>query len=176
MSDELRGRGRSASDADDHLAAYLNEHLLASEGGVHAFKAAARTFEGSAHEAALLTLADEIARDRRDLAKLIQQLGFRPKGWKRLFTLVFRAVGSINPINLLRIRRGSMAQFELDFLTGAVRAKRSMWDALLELAEDDPRLDRRFLAALQLRADQQIDELQRINRETVRERFSPRDA
>lgn len=159
------------SEADDHLAAYLNEHLLASEGGVHAFKAASRTFAGSPHEAALLALADEIARDRRDLARLIEQLGFRPKGWKRLLTLVFRAGGSVNPINLLRLRRGSMAQFELDFLTGAVRAKRSMWDALLALAEDDARLDRTLLAALQLRADQQIDELQRISRETVGERF-----
>jgi hypothetical protein len=65
-----------------------------------------------------------------------------------------------------------MAQFELDFLTGAVRAKRSMWDALLELAEDDPRLDRQLLVALQLRADQQIDELRRISLATVHERFA----
>jgi hypothetical protein len=163
------------SDADDNLATYLNEHLLASEGGVHAFKAAARTFEGTPHEATLLALSDEIARDRRDLAKLIQQLGFRPKGWKRLMTLAMRVGGSVNPVNLLRLRRGSMAQLELDFLTGAVRAKQSMWDALLELETDDPRFDRRLLEDLHLRADQQIAEVQRINRETVRERFH-RDA
>lgn len=159
--------------ADAALAAYLNEHLLASEGGVQAFKAAARTFEGTKHEAELLALADEIARDRRDLARLIQHLGYRPKGWKRLLTVVLRAGGSVNPVNLLRIRRSSLAQFELDFLTGAVRAKRSMWDALLELAEDDRRFEVRMLRALQLRADQQIAELARINRETVRERFLP---
>lgn len=164
------------SDADDNLAAYLNEHLLASEGGVQAFKAAARTFEGTRHERELLALADEIARDRGDLARLIQRLGFRPKGWKRLLTLTLRAGGSINPVNLLRLRRSSMAQFELDFLTGAVRAKRSMWDALLELADDDRRFEVRMLRALQLRADQQIAELMRINRETVRERFLPSDA
>ncbi|WP_347754810.1 hypothetical protein [Agrococcus sp. ProA11] len=164
------------TDADDHLAAYLNEHLLASEGGVQAFKAAARTFEGTKHERDLLALADEIARDRGDLARLIQQLGFRPKGWKRLLTLALRAGGSVNPVNLLRLRRSSMAQFELDFLTGAVRAKRSMWDALLELAEDDPRFEDRMLRALQLRADQQIEQLVRINRETVRERFLRGDA
>jgi hypothetical protein len=165
MSDDRR------TDADEHLASYLNEHLLAAEGGVQAFKAAARTFEGTRHEAALLALSDEIARDRRDLARLIQELGFRPKGWKRLLTLLVRAGGSVNPVNLLRLRRGSMAQMELDFLTGAVRGKQSMWDALLELETDDPRLDRRFLEALHLRADQQIAEIQRINRETVRERF-----
>ncbi|MGM1029002.1 MAG: hypothetical protein ACQEWM_03905 [Actinomycetota bacterium] len=170
MTDDRR------SEADENLATYLNEHLLASEGGVQAFKAAAHTFEGTKHEAALLALSDEIERDRRDLAKIIQKLGFRPKGWKRLLTVVLRVGGRANPVNLLRRRGGSLAQFELDFLTGAVRAKRSMWDALLELAEDDPRQDRTLLVSLQLRADQQIAEVQRINRETVRERFLPRDA
>lgn len=159
------------SDADEHLAAYLNEHLLAGEGGVQAFHAAARTFEGSSHERALLALADEIARDRRDLARIIHRLGFRPAGWKRMLTLAIKAAGSINPVNLLRQRRSSMAQFELDFLTGAVRAKLSMWEALLELSESDDRFDRALLLDLERRAEEQIAEIQRINRETVRERF-----
>ncbi|MCH1881422.1 hypothetical protein [Agrococcus sp. ARC_14] len=163
--------GSSRSDADEHLATYLNEHLLASEGGLQAFQAAARTFEGTRHEPALLALAEDIARDRRDLARLIQHLGFRPAGWKRLLTLAFQTVGSINPVNLLRIRRGSMAQLELDVLTGMVRAKLSMWDALLELAERDDRFDRALLTDLQGRAEGQIIELQRISRESVRERF-----
>lgn len=161
-----------ASAADDRLAAYLNEHLLASEGGLRAFHAAVRTWQGTAHEAPLRALQDEIARDRRDLARLIQQLGFRPAGWKRLLTLAFRAVGEANPINLFRLRRGSMAQLELDVLTGMVRAKLSMWDALLELATDDARFDVRMLEALKLRAEQQIAELQRISLATCRERFA----
>ncbi|GEK79188.1 hypothetical protein [Agrococcus baldri] len=162
-----------ASDAHDHLAAYLNEHLLASEGGLHAFRAAARTWEGTPHERTLLALADEIARDRKDLAVLIDRLGYRPAGWKRLLTLAFRAGGSANPINFLRMRGGSMAQLELDVLTGMVRAKLSMWDALLELAEDDARFDGRMLQALRRRAEQQITELQNLARSTVRARFLP---
>ena len=161
------------SEADEHLATYLNEHLLASEGGLRAFHAAARTWEGTAHEAPLLALKDELARDRKDLARLIQQLGFRPAGWKRLLTLAFRVIGELNPINFFRMRRGSMAQLELDTLTGMVRAKLSMWDALLELSENDPRFDVRLLQALKLRAEQQIAELQRISRATCRERFLP---
>ena len=98
-------------------------------------------------------------------------LGFRPQGWKRLLTLALRAGGSINPVNLLRLRRSSAAQFELDFLTGAVRAKLSMWEALLELSESDDRFDRALLLDLERRAEGQIAEIQRINRETVRERF-----
>ena len=69
-----------------------------------------------------------------------------------------------------------MAQFELDFLTGAVRAKLSMWEALLELSESDDRFDRALLLDLERRAEEQIAEIQRINRETVRERFLPPEA
>ena len=171
MTDAAR-HDASADDAQRHLVAYLNEHLLASEGGVRAFHAAARTFEGTPHEQALRALAADVERDRRDLVKIIRAIGSRPTAWKRLLTGLLRLGGSINPVNLLRRRRSSMAQFELDFLTGAVRAKRSMWDALLELAPTDPRLDRTLLEALQLRADQQIAEVQRISRATVRERFA----
>ncbi|WP_241249116.1 hypothetical protein [Agrococcus sp. KRD186] len=160
-------------DAHDHLAAYLNEHLLASEGGLKAFDAAAGTWAGTRHEQTLRALADEIARDRKDLALLIERLGYRPAGWKRLLTLAFRTGGSANPVNVLRMRGGSMAQLELDVLTGMVRAKVSMWDALLTLAEDDPRFEVRMLEALRRRAEQQITELQFVAHETVRERFLP---
>lgn len=163
--------GDRHSEADEHLATYLNEHLLASEGGLRAFKAAADTWAGTPQEQTLRALVDEIDRDRRDLARIIQRLGFRPAGWKRMLTLGFAAIGRVNPVNLLRRRSGSMAQLELDVLTGAVRAKRSMWDALLEVAEHEPRLDRRLLADLQSRADQQIAELQRVALATARERF-----
>ncbi|MCR8669610.1 hypothetical protein [Agrococcus sp. HG114] len=168
----MADRERPRASAHANLSTYLNEHLLASEGGVRAFHAAAKTFEGSPHEQALLALADEVDRDRRDLARIIQGLGYRPKGWKRVLTVVLRAGGSVNPVNLLRLRRSSMAQFELDFLTGAVRAKLSMWQALLELSETDPRPDRALLDDLVRRAEHQIAELQRISRETVRERFA----
>jgi hypothetical protein len=167
-------RNTADDDAHDHLAAYLNEHLLASEGGLRAFHAAQRTWAGTRHEATLAALVGEIERDRRDLAGIIQRLDYRPAPWKRALTGVLRSVGEVNPVNLLRRRGGSMAQLELDVLTGMVRAKLSMWDALLELAEDDPRFDVRMLEALKLRAEQQIAELQRVAHESVRERFLPR--
>ncbi|SFS11240.1 hypothetical protein SAMN04487783_1541 [Agrococcus baldri] len=164
------GSGTTRLD-DEHLADYLNEHLLASEGGLRAFKAAADTWAGTPHERTLHALVGEIERDRHDLAQLIQRLGYRPTGWKRALTLAFATVGRANPVNLLRRTGGSMAQLELDVLTGAVRAKRSMWDTLLEIAGDEPRLDPRLLHDLAARADQQIGELQNISRATCRDRF-----
>ncbi|WP_404312151.1 hypothetical protein LG314_12770 [Agrococcus terreus] len=166
---------RTASDADERLGAYLNEHLLGAEGGVRAFRAAVRTWEGTPHEAALDALADEVDRDRRDLARIIMRLGHKPAGWKRLLTGLLRTIGTAGPYNLLRQRRASTAQIELDLLTGAVRAKRLMWEALLELAEDDARHDVPLLRDLVARADHQLDELARITLATVRERFGNGD-
>lgn len=165
-------RPDASADAHGNLSTYLNEHLLASEGGVKAFHAAAKTFEGTPHEQVLVALAEEVDRDRRDLAKIIQQLGYRPQGWKRALTLLLRAGGSVNPVNLLRMRRSSMTQLELDFLTGAVRGKLSMWQALIELSATDSRFDRALLDDLVRRSEHQIAEVQRISHETVRERFA----
>ena len=161
----------SASDAEAQLRAYLNEHLLGSEGGLRAFRAAAHTWAGTRHEATLLAIGDDIARDRRDLARIVRAVGQRPAAWKRLLTGAVSAVGHLAPYNLLRRRGSSMAQLELDILTGAVRAKRSMWDALLVVAESDARLDRALLDDLRDRADAQIAALQRLSLETVEERF-----
>lgn len=163
--------GERAEDQEEHLATYLNEHLLASEGGLRAFHAAAKTWAGTPHERELLKLADQIDRDRRDLARIIHRLGHRPAAWKRLLTLSFRAVGSVNPVNFFRQRDSSMAQLELDMLTGAVRAKLSMWDALLDMDAEDDRFDRDLLADLKARAEHQIADLQRISLTTWHERF-----
>lgn len=161
----------TSTDADTALSNYLNGHLLASEGGLRAFNAAVRTWQDSAHEQSFSDLKHEIARDRRDLARIIRRLGFKPAAWKRVLTGIAQTAGELNPVNLLRQRGGSMSQLELDVLTGMVRTKLSMWDTLLKLAEHDSRLDTDLLRDLRRRAEEQIDELQRIAFETFDERF-----
>lgn len=161
------------SDADERLAAYLNEHLLGSEGGVEAFRAAGRTWAGTPHAAAIERLAADVARDRRDLARLVLSLGLRPARWKRLLTGALRAIGAAAPYNLLRRRRASTAQLELDVLMGAVRAKLAMWEVLHELARIDARIDALLAERLRERAERQLDELRRVSLATCAERFGP---
>lgn len=167
----MPGTRRPASEADAALGRYLNEHLLASEGGLHAFRAGLDTWRGTGQEEALRFLVEDIARDRRDLARLIRRLGHRPALWKRLLTAAFRIGGRLGPLNPRRTRDGSAAQLELDTLTGMVRAKLSMWDALLECADAVPGLERAALAELRERAVRQIETIQRISLVTCRARF-----
>ncbi len=150
---------------------YINQHFLGSEGGVNAFRAAATTWRGTPHEAALLSLCEQVKADRKDLGGLVRALGYSGHPLKAALTLAVRAAGRLNPVNLLRTRQAGMAQVELDVLTGMLRAKLSMWETLLLVATRDPRLDVQLLRDLQRRAESQIAQVHRVIEASWEERF-----
>lgn len=153
------------------LSNYLNEHFLGSEGGVNAFRAAADTWKGTAHEAALLSLCRQVMADREDLGGLVKRLGYGGHPLKAVFTHAVRLLGRVNPVNLLRRRHSGLAQVELDVLTGMLNAKLAMWDTLLLVAGKDPRLDTALLRDLKARATDQISQVRGVIEATWEERF-----
>lgn len=157
----------------DHevYAGYLNAHLLASEAGLRAFKSATATWAGTPHEKTMRLLVTHIAADRRDLLALIEALGYRESVLKLWLTNAARVAGTFNPVNILRLRKRPSTQLELDTLTGMVRAKLSMWEALIAVQPRDPRLVLSGLEELESRAQTQIDLIQSISRDSVEERF-----
>lgn len=157
----------------DHevYAGYLNAHLLASEAGLRAFKSATATWQGTKHEQTMRLLVAHIASDRRDLRTLIEQLGYRESLLKLWLTNAARVAGTFNPVNVLRLRKRPSTQLELDTLTGMVRAKLSMWEALIALQPRDERLLLAGLKELEARAQIQIDLIQSISQDSVEERF-----
>ena len=159
----------------DVYAGYLNAHLLASEAGLRAFKSAKATWAGSPHEQTMRLLIAHIAADRRDLASLIDQLGYHESFLKLWLTNAARVAGTFNPVNILRLRQRPSTQLELDTLTGMVRAKLSMWEALIAVQPRDPRLVLSGLQELEARAHTQIELIQSISRDSVEERFLEQD-
>lgn len=153
------------------LSNYLNEHFLGSEGGVNAFRAAADTWKGTAQEAALLSLSRQVLTDQEDLRRMIDSLGYGGHPLKLSLTHVVRAVGRVNPVNLLRRRQAGLAQVELDVLIGMLNAKLAMWDTLLLAAGKDPRFDTALLGELKLRAVDQVNQVKGIIEATWEERF-----
>ncbi len=152
-------------------SSYLNEHLLGSEGGIHAFKAAARTWEGTAAERQLNSLSRQVSEDHADLCKIMRTLDYRSHPVKHLLTQGVRLVGRVNPVNILRQQKAGMTQIELDILMGMVRAKKAMWETLLMVATRDKRLDVPLLQDLSNRADCQIDQVRGIISHSWEERF-----
>ena len=161
----------------DHssYANYLNQHFLGSEAGLRAFKAAVRTWRGTPQEKALRSLVHQVNADRRDLKRILRDLGYKQKGFKRALTGVARLAGHVNPVNFFRLQRASVGQLELDILTGLLRAKLAMWQTLSMVADHDDRLDAALLQDLKDRAESQMDQVVQIINDTWEERFFVRD-
>jgi hypothetical protein len=60
---------------------------------------------------------------------------------------------------------------ELEMLRGGVEGKLSLWDALLEVADQDERLDAADLRGLTERAERQLSGLREHHRMASREAF-----
>lgn len=160
-------------DAINHsmYAAYLSQHLLGSEGGINAFKAAARSWKDTPVEHQLASLARQVADDHADLERIIRSLGYRPHPLKQALTHGVRWAGRLNPVNVLRRNDAAMTQVELDVLLGMLRAKKAMWFTLLLVATRDGRLDVALLQDLDQRADHQIEQVHDIISRTWEGRF-----
>lgn len=152
-------------------ATYLNEHLLGSEGGINAFKAATRTWKGTAEEERFASLARQVAQDHADLEKIMRSLGYRPHPVKQVLTYGVRLAGRINPVNVLRRRTAGMTQVELDILLGLLRAKKAMWETLLLVAIRDSRLEVPLLEDLMRRVDGQSQQVKDMIERTWEDRF-----
>ncbi|MGB9034711.1 MAG: hypothetical protein WCC45_09355 [Paeniglutamicibacter sp.] len=153
------------------LSNYLNQHLLGSEGGVNAFRAAADTWKGTAQEPMLLSLARQVMADQEDLQNMVHRLGYGGHPLKLTLSHAVRAVGRVNPVNLLRKRKAGLAQVELDVLIGMLNAKLAMWDTLQLVAGKDHRFDTALLDDLKVRANDQITQVKEIIEATWEERF-----
>lgn len=151
--------------------AYLSQHLLGSEGGMNAFRAAASTWKDTPVEHQLTSLARQVSDDHADLEKIIRSLGYRPHPLKQVLTHGVRWAGRLNPVNFLRKNDAAMTQVELDVLQGMLRAKKAMWTTLLLVATRDGRLDVALLQDLDQRADHQIEQVTDIIARTWEGRF-----
>lgn len=157
---------------DAVLSHYLNGHLLAADAGVNAFRAAADTWRGTPHEATFHSLVAQIEEDRQALVRLVDKFGGGKHPVRNALTAVARLAGRVNPVNVLRTRRGTATQLELDTLVSAVTGKRLLWETLGHLAVLDDRLDDAQLDELIRRADSQIAQIRAVNEATAADRFT----
>lgn len=156
----------------DRYAAYLNQHLVASDSGINAFRAAAQSWHDTPYEDVFATIADELEDSRAHLIALIERLGYSVSKARNLVSGAAEAAGRINPLNPTRSSDGRGTQMELDSLVGAVRTQAMMWETLEVLLTVDPRLDAAEIAELLERCRSQRDRVRRVSAETAVERFT----
>lgn len=156
----------------DKYSAYLNQHLVAADAGVEAFKAAADTWAGTEWEATFLQLHKELNDSHDEVERLIKDLGYELSTGRTLLAGVAKAAGRLNPINVTRNADGTMTQMELDALVAAVRAQQMMWETLLLLGSVDPRLDKTFSQTMIDRCADQRARVVRVSTATAVDRFT----
>lgn len=160
----------------DVYSAYLNQHLVAADAGVEAFKAAADTWRGTPQEAVFLQLHEELVDSHATLKGLIEDLGYEVSATRKVISGVVHAAGRLNPLNPTRSHDGLMTRGEIDALVAAVRGQQMMWDTLVVLSEVDPRLDKAFCESMVARCEDQRARVARVSAQTAIERFTRRPA
>ncbi len=156
----------------DKYSAYLNQHLVAADAGVQAFKAAADTWQGTRWAAMFDQLHTEEIDSHAKVMALVESLGYEISTTRNVLSGVVAAVGRFNPLNPTRSRDGQMAQAEIDSLVSAIRAQQTMWDNLTVLADIDDRLDKADCTTMIERCKDQRARVRDMSQATIKERFT----
>lgn len=146
----------------DHklLSIYLNDHLAGSTAGLELAKRARGSNEGSELGELLTRLVDEIEGDRESLEGIMESLEVGRDHPKVLAAWTAEKLGRLKPNGQITGYSPLSRLVELEGLVVGIRGKLGLWHALLEVAEQDPRLDVPALTRLAERAERQQGEVE----------------
>lgn len=160
-----------------YRAIYLNDHLMASTAGVALAKRLARENEGTSLGDVLAGLAGEIAEDREALVDLMRDLHVRPSVTKQLVGAVAERAALLK-LNGHLVRYSPLSRMlELETLSVGIAGKLELWEALLQAAAVDPRVNAARLRHLADRARGQRERLEPWRLAAARQALTrPREA
>ena len=157
----------------EHLETYLQDHRAAEAGSDLARRMLSEN-EGTPYEDFLARLADEIEEDVNTLEQIMERLGVERSTLKTAAAKVGEKVGRMKPNNALASYSPLSRVLEFEGLRAGVQGKLSLWDALLEIAPFDDRIDSEEMAQLLLRAESQLKGLRVHHRLAAREALAAR--
>ncbi|MCW7941264.1 hypothetical protein AAW14_04110 [Streptomyces hygroscopicus] len=168
MTTQARHGGRIRTDL---LGVYLNDHLAGSTIGCERAQYTVRALHGSPLGRALAPIAAEIAEDRRSLLDIMRRLGVSSHRYKVGAAWASEKAGRLKTNGRLVGRSPLSNVLELEFLRLGVEGKAAGWRLLLQLADDDGRLDRHNLEELFERAQRQLRTLEELRLQESRQVF-----
>jgi hypothetical protein len=121
----------SATDHEQHLRIYLQDHHAAGRAGKRLAARIARGIspEIEGHEQ-LRHVADEIAEDLETLEKVMHALRARPSVAKDTLSVIFESLGRLKPNGRLRERSPLSDVEELETLLVGITGKAALWASL----------------------------------------------
>jgi hypothetical protein len=154
------------------LGIYLNDHLAGSTVGLELVKRSRGANEGTDYGEALGRIAKEIEEDRQSLERLMEKLQVKRDHLKVASGWAAEKVGRLKPNGQLTGYSPLSRVVELEALGLGIAGKHALWQALAEVAGEDPRIDANELARLTERAERQRDEIWQLRQRAARDAFT----
>jgi hypothetical protein len=167
---------RGAVRNRDLLTVYCNDHLAASIGGIELVKRMRGVHAGTTYDEPLGRLLVELHEENDALGGTMTALGLPVRRYKQLGLWVGEKLSRLKLNGRLLSRSPLSSLVEFEFLASAVRAKRSGFETLRELADVDDRLDAALLDRLIDQANRQHEWLTHARREVAAGVFGGRPA
>ncbi|MGY2084544.1 hypothetical protein [Blastococcus sp. SYSU DS0539] len=159
----------------DLLAIYCNDHLAASTGGIELVRRMLDVHRGTAYAPKLEQLLAELHEEKAALRSTMDALGLPVQRYKQLALWVGEKASRLKLNGRLLSRSPLSDLVEFEFLASAVRAKRSGFESLREVADADGRLDKEQLDGLVEQANRQHEWLTTARREVAARVFGGND-
>lgn len=159
----------------DLLAIYLNDHLAASIGGIELVRRMIAVHRGTRYEPRLEALLAELQEEKDALRGVMEDLGLPVKRHKHAALWLGEKISRLKLNGRLVTRSPLSDLVEFEFLASAVRAKRSGFESLREVADIDDRLDADRLDELIEQANRQHSWLTTTRREVAARVFGGDD-
>jgi hypothetical protein len=152
------------------LATYLNDHLAGATAGRElARRTASSNRRDERFAAPARQLAEEVEEDRESLLAIMRTLGVGEDRLKVAAGWTAEKLGRLKPNGRLFSYSPLSRLIELEGLTLGVRGKLAMWESLLAVAREEPRLQQPELERLATRARAQLETLERLRLEAASE-------
>jgi hypothetical protein len=153
------------------LRIFMQDHLAAATAGLELAKRVRGANRGTTYGDDLAQLTDEIAEDRRALEEMLSDLGFGPDRAKNIGAWAGEKVGRLKLNGQLTGYSPLSRVIELEGLMAGISMKLSLWGILLEVSEEEPRLDPARLRRLISRGEEQHGTVAELRARAAREAF-----
>jgi hypothetical protein len=153
------------------LRIFMQDHLAAATAGLELAKRTRGANRGTAYGDALAQVADEIAEDRQALEEMLRDLGFGADRAKNLGAWAGEKAGRLKLNGQLKGYSPLSRVIELEGLVGGISLKLSLWGILLEVSEQEPRLDAARLRRLITRGEEQRQTVSDLRAQAARDAF-----
>lgn len=159
------------TDAQDHragLAAYLRQHLAASDVSIRVVERLRLTHAGSREGRLFASLFDDFREERDVIRALLNGLGV---SWRSPVRAAGAALGDAASVGIAGDSDKSLFRI-LETLSVGVQGKRCLWRALMVLVPDDAVPGRRTLAGLEAMAVRQWEDIEQRRQALAVEAFA----